>query len=117
MNDLLCFLQNKVHYVPVDTLVEVVVGGFDAGQIEKAKEQLFEAVTTCSQLNHVRNKKHKSSGGKSKEIRVVSDMVALLQEADRLGCSPNICSCLAQQVTSHSYGGSGYWGVGLQRSE
>ena len=32
VNDLLCFLQNKVHYVPVDTLVEVVVGGFDAGQ-------------------------------------------------------------------------------------
>ena len=36
VNDLLCFLQNKIHYVPIDTLVDVVVVGFDAGQLEKA---------------------------------------------------------------------------------
>ena len=82
----LCFLQNKIQYVPGNKLVDIVASGFKPLQIEKAKEQLFEAASAIAELSHIRSKKHKSTGGNSKEVRLVGDMVTLLAEADRLGC-------------------------------
>ena len=52
----LCFLQNKMHCVSIETLGNVAKTGFEAGEIETAKALIFEAaskekVESCEENN------------------------------------------------------------------
>lgn len=45
---LLCFAQNKMNYVPMDTLADVLRRGFREEEVEKAKDTLFGAAAMQS---------------------------------------------------------------------
>ena len=80
-------IQNKFYYILSTTLVDIVVGGFGSTQNEIAKDMMFEHVASLDELNHLQYKKRKSTEGKSKEVRDVTDMIAVFVEADKNGCS------------------------------
>ena len=48
----LCFLQNKMHCVPIETLGNVAKTGFEAGEIETAKALIFEAASKEKEENN-----------------------------------------------------------------
>ena len=83
----LCFLQNKIHCVPLDTLGKVVKRGFEVEEIETAKSLIFEAASTVTELSHVRKKTRKNTGTKQKTDADVDDIIQLLVEADRVNAT------------------------------
>ena len=80
----LCFIQNKMSYVPMDTLGEIVKRGFGEQEVEKVKALVFEAASGLAQLSHIRKKVRKNTGNKKKLDGDVEDILQLLFEADRL---------------------------------
>ena len=51
-----CYKQNKLSYVPADTLKEVVMKGFSEEDISRGKDMAFEAPSSLSTLKDVRKK-------------------------------------------------------------
>ena len=49
----LCFIQNKISYVPEDKLKEVVLRGFSDSEIEQAKNLVFEVASKVPELKDV----------------------------------------------------------------
>ena len=83
----LCFVQNKLSYVPLDTLSSVVRRGFEAEEVDKAKTLLFEAAAHVTELSHIRKKIRKNTGSRQKFEADVEDILHLLVEADRVKAS------------------------------
>ena len=53
MNELLCFLQNKLNVLPIDTLVQLCAQFYSSQAIEIAKKVPFSvAVTTRRLISH-----------------------------------------------------------------
>ena len=77
----LCFIQNKIGYVPSVKLGEVVSKGFEEEEVVRAKDLIFEAASHVSGLRNVRKKVRKNTGTKNK---VESDILHLCYEADRV---------------------------------
>ena len=57
----LCFIQNKMKYLPADKLGEVVLCGDEIG---KGKDLIFEAASKCVDLKSIRKKVRKHTGHK-----------------------------------------------------
>ena len=80
----LCFAQNKMGYLPVDKLQEVLVRGFGEVEIERGKELVFEAAGKFPELKSIRKKARKNTGHKKKAEADVEDILEVLYAADRL---------------------------------
>ena len=52
----LCYIQNKVRYVPCDTLKKVVLRAFSEEEIHPAKDLIFEDSSVLLALKDVRKK-------------------------------------------------------------
>ena len=78
----LCFIQNKMQCVPLDTLGNVVKKGFGPDMIETAKKLIFDAVSKWKEHSHVRKISRKNTGSKLKAEADVEDILHLLMEAD-----------------------------------
>ena len=79
----LCFIQNKISYVPADKLREVVARGFGEDEVTRAKDLLFESASGMTQFNHIRKKVRKNTGGRKKVEMDVEDILHLCYEADK----------------------------------
>ena len=79
-----CFLQNKMHCVPIETLGNDVKAGFEAGEIATAKNLIFEAASNSKELCHVRKITRKNTGLKQKAEADIDDILVLLMEADKI---------------------------------
>ena len=79
----LCFIQNKIGYVPSEKLGEVVSKGFEEEEVVRAKDLIFEAASHVSGLRNVRKKVRKNTGTKNKIESDVDDILHLCYEADR----------------------------------
>lgn len=80
--EVLCFMQNKVCYVPFDTLGSIVKKGFKAEEVERAKSLIFEAASKHTELSHLRKKTRKCTGLKPKNDADVDDILQLLVESE-----------------------------------
>ena len=78
---ILCFLQNKMHCAPLNTLGDVMKKGFDAGETKRAKLLIFDAASKEKELSHVRKITRKNTGTK-KKTEADENIIRLLMEAD-----------------------------------
>ncbi|XP_063385575.1 uncharacterized protein LOC134671685 [Cydia fagiglandana] len=74
INELLCYIQNKLSVIDDDTLVRLCRTSFSSEEIKKSKCLLFDSVST----DH-RKISRKNSG---KEVRDLEDIVALLRSVE-----------------------------------
>ncbi|XP_077977458.1 uncharacterized protein LOC144433018 [Glandiceps talaboti] len=76
VNELLCFLTNKMDVMPHDILLKVCADFYDDSQIENAKKELFDL---CSESTTSRFKRRQ---GQNKKTNNIHDMLILLHEVD-----------------------------------
>ena len=74
INELLCFIQNKLDVLPVDSISQLCVSTFCESDIEEAKKLLYD---TCSDKTSTRFKKRQ---GVNKSHANIADIIRLLQE-------------------------------------
>lgn len=74
INELLCFIQNKLSVMDDDSLLRICVSSFTSEDIKQAKSLLFESVQT-DRRNILRKQK-------GKENRDLSDIITLLKGTD-----------------------------------
>ena len=68
-NQLLCFIQNKLHSLPVDTLVKLTVDFYHGSQVDEAKKVFFNSVIT--------SKRKRTRRGDTKHKQDVYDIVEI----------------------------------------
>jgi hypothetical protein len=74
VDNILCFLNNKIDILPTDTIVKLCVGTYTEEEIKKSKELLFEL---CADDTTTRLKKRQ---GEKKNEQNIEDMLLLLHE-------------------------------------
>jgi hypothetical protein len=75
VNELLCYLQQKMDTVPVNVLIKLVSDFYDTESIKSAKELLFELVPA-------HGLRYRKCIGPNKDSEDVSDMIKLLLAAE-----------------------------------
>lgn len=73
INELLCFIQNKLAVMDEDGLIRVCVSAFSAAEIDVAKDLLFKSISTTE-----RN----ISRRKNKEQKSLADIICILKQID-----------------------------------
>ena len=79
INELLCFITNKIDVVDPTILVQVCVETYKANEIVKAKELLFELLKDENDVTKFIKRNHRSDGEK-KEAKDMNDIIQYLQE-------------------------------------
>ena len=88
INEVLCYVQNKIDILHVDLIVQLCEENFDKSSIEKAKELLFNLCHSESDRTVM-----KSRTGEHKSDRNLRDIYNLLQEKGKntpIFCAKNI---------------------------
>ena len=78
----LCFIQNKMSYLPVEKLGEVVTRGFGENEVGQAKDLMFEVAANFLELKGFRKKVRKNTGHKRKVEAGVEGILELCYAAD-----------------------------------
>ncbi|XP_070537508.1 uncharacterized protein [Ptychodera flava] len=76
VNELLCFLVNKMDVMPTDILSKVCCDFYEDSQIENSKKELFDL---CSSATSTRFRRRQ---GQNKKLNNVQDILNLLHEVD-----------------------------------
>ncbi len=89
VNDLLCFVQNKVECVPMEKLKPILVSGFKEEAIMMARDVLFETANNLQghEEMNVRKQVHRQTGKSSVGEMNVQDILKIFTECIRLGLS------------------------------
>ena len=88
INEVLCYVQNKIDILHVDLIVQLCEENFDKTSIEKAKELLFNLCHSESDRTVM-----KSRTGEHKSDRNLRDIYNLLQEKGKnapIFCAKNL---------------------------
>ena len=70
INELLCYVQNKMENMPTDELCKIVIEFYTGGQIESAKTVLYES---CEEVDGERMKKRKQPNKHLNNVRDIID--------------------------------------------
>lgn len=73
INELLCFVQNKIDIMDEESLIRLCTSTFNKTEINTAKSLLFESISTSTR---------KISRRKNKEQKDVEDIIAVLKNTD-----------------------------------
>lgn len=74
IDELACFIVNKMKILPTNSIVRLCTGAFDNSEIEESKRKLFDL---CADLNTIRVSKRQ---GPKKNSKNIEDMIKLLTE-------------------------------------
>ena len=85
VDELLCFITNKLGHMDPDTIVTLCLQNFVEKEIEASKDVLFSLL--CDDNAHTSLvKRRKGKGNESKSVRNMHDMFQLLQEKGEDQC-------------------------------
>ncbi|XP_077979457.1 uncharacterized protein LOC144434821 [Glandiceps talaboti] len=76
INELMCFITNKVHVLPNDIIVELCIKNFEDSEIEKAKKTLFDFV------GEGKFGRYKKRQGQHKKSNNLNDILNMIHETD-----------------------------------
>ena len=79
IDELLCFVTNKIDNLDVDTLVRLCVETYTEKEIKCSKELLFDKLKCKDDLTEFK-KRRSSKVSESKEVKNIRDIYQLLQE-------------------------------------
>ena len=83
INDLICFVQNKLEGYPVEKLKPIIVDGFTSEAITASRDLLFDMVNERDQRKelNIRKKVHKQTGKTTVTQMNVSDILKVFTES------------------------------------
>lgn len=89
VNDLLCFVQNKLECYPAEKLKSVIISGFSDELISVARDILFDITSKHEKRNdvNVRKKGHRQTGKATVVEMNVADIMKIFTESFRVGMS------------------------------
>ncbi|XP_006821973.1 uncharacterized protein LOC100368535 [Saccoglossus kowalevskii] len=76
INELLCFLWNKIDVLRIDVIVKLSVDVYDDKEVENTKEILYETCESDSSNRRIQRK------GQNKRANNIHDMIILMHELD-----------------------------------